>query len=238
MDPLAAARALLPGWLAFVSLLALPLGLAAGWLARKRTRLAAVMVSSVIGALLAHLGGPVSLLGPAVAGFLGGSAVLAGYAVGRRQTPAPPAGRIAPRIALVVAWVLVFLAAEAGRMRALAPLSRRSPLAAVVLTGGEAWSLSNLARARAAGSQPKEAVVFYRAAFALDGRPEHLANATFVESHAGRCSEAKALADEAAHALARVTVGQGSWEAHLVARARIVADHCEKNVPDTDTDED
>jgi hypothetical protein len=233
VDPLAAARALLPGWLPFVSLLALPFGFAAGWLARKRTRLAAVMVSSVVGALMAHLGGPVSLLGAGVVGFLGGAAVLAGYAVGRRQTPAPPAGGLGRRFVIVLAWVLVFLAAEAGRVRALAPLSRRSPLAAVALTGGEAWSLSELARARAAGRQPKEAVAFYRAAFALDGRPEHLANAAFVESHAGRCPEAKALADEAA----RVSVRPASREALLVARARIVADHCGRGLPETREDD-
>ncbi|MDL2717061.1 MAG: hypothetical protein PT977_04850 [Acidobacteriota bacterium] len=232
MDPVSAARALLPAWLPFVSLLAFPFGFAAGWLARKRTRLAAVMVSSVVGALMAHLGGPASILGPAVAGFLGGSAVLAGYAVGRRRTPAPPAGGIARRAALVLAWVLVFLAAEAGRVRVLPPLSLRSPMAAVVLTGGEAWTLANLARACDAGRRP-EAVAFYRAAFALDGRPEHLAIATFVESHAGRCSEAKALADEAARAVARVPVRPGSWEANLVTRARTVADHCGGGIPET-----
>ena len=220
-------------WLPYVSLLALPLGFAAGWLARNRTRLAAVMVSSVFGALIAHLAGPVSNLGPGVAGFLGGAAVLAGYAAGKRRTPPPPPAGIARRFAIVLAWVLVFLAAEAGRVRALAPLSRRSPMAVVVLTGGEAWSLSELARARAAGRPPAEAVVLYRAAFALDGRPEHLANAAFVESHAGRCSEAKVLADEAARSLARVPVRPGSWEAHIVTRARIVADHCGRGIPET-----
>ena len=226
MDPVAAARVLLPAWLPFVSLLALPVGLAAGWLARKRTRLAAVMVSSVVGALLAHLGGPVSLLGPGVAGFLGSAAALGGYALGKGRAPAPPAGRLAGRIALVVVSVLVFLAAEVSRPRAVWAISRRSPLAAVVLTGGEAWPLSELARARAAAGRPADAVAFYRAAFALDRLPSHLANAAFVENRAGRCPEALALANEAAAALAREPGGPGSLESYLVGRARIVAGGC------------
>ncbi|HEX7616625.1 MAG TPA: hypothetical protein VF554_15285 [Thermoanaerobaculia bacterium] len=237
MDPLAAARAFLPGWLPFVSLLALPLGFAAGWLARNWTRLAAVMVSSVFGALIAHLGGPVSLLGPGVAGFLGGAAVLAGYAAGRRRTPPPPAGGIARRLAIVLAWVFVFLAAEAGRVRALAPLSRRNPMAAVVLTGGEAWPLSELARTRAAGLRAGDAVALYRAAFALDGRPGHLANATFAESHAGRCDAARGLADEARNALAKVPGRQDSLEKYLVGRAVDVARRCGNAPPGADEED-
>ncbi|MEO8585450.1 MAG: M48 family metalloprotease [Acidobacteriota bacterium] len=147
--------------------------------------------------------------------------------------PAPPAGGGAGRFALGAACAIVFVAAEAELPGAVAVLARRSPLAALAVTGGEAWPLSELARARAAGRRPAEAVAFYRAAFALDGRPEHLANAAFVESHAGRCSEAKALADEAARALARVRAGPDSWEAHLVTRARIVADHCGRGIPET-----
>ena len=224
MSPIASARALLPSWLPFLSLVALPLGFFAGWLARKRTRLAAVMVSSVVGALVAHLGGPLSLLGPNAAGFLGGAAALGGYALGKRKIPSPPAGRIAGRVALVAASVLVLVAAEVGRPRALAAVIRRSPLAAVALTGGEAGPLSELARARAAGGRPEDAVALYRAAFTLDGRPGHLANAAFVESHAGRCAEARALADESSRAAQRAGVTQ--WDRHLASRASDVAKRC------------
>ena len=101
----------------------------------------------------------------------------------------------------------------------------------MALTGGEAWPLSELARARAAGGRPADAVAFYRAAFALDGRPSHLANAAFVENRAGRCPEAQALADEAAAALARAPGGPGSLESYLVGRARIVARGCGKSLP-------
>jgi hypothetical protein len=172
-----------------------------------------------------------------VAGFLGGSSVLAGYAAGKRRTPPPPAGGIARRLAIVLAWVFVFLAAEAGRARALAPLSRRSPMAAVALTGGEAWSLSELARARAAGSRAGEAVALYRAAFALDGRPGHLANATFAESHAGRCDAARGLADEARNALAKVPGRQDSLEKYLVGRAVDVARRCGNAPPGADEED-
>ncbi len=238
MDPLSAARALLPSWLPFVSLFALPLGGIAGWLARKRTRFAAVLASSVVGALFAHLGGPLSLLGPGVTGFLGSAAALAGYALGSRRAPAPPAGRIAGRVALFSASVLVLAAAELGRPKAVAEATRRSPLAAVALTGGEAGPLAELARARDAGGKPEDAVVFYRAAYSLDGRPGHLANAAFVESHSGRCDAARALAAEAGRAAERA--GTAAWDRHLAARAADVAAHCGKAAPAgrDDPDED
>ncbi len=226
MSPIASARALLPSWLPFLSLVALPLGFFAGWLSRKRTRLAAVMVSSVVGALVAHLGGPLSLLGPGAAGFLGSAAALAGYALGKRNVPAPPQGGIAGRVALVAATVLVLVAAEVGRPRAVAEVIRRSPLAAVALTGGEPWPLSELARARAAGGRAEDAAPLYRAAFALDGRPIQLANAAFVERRNGHCNAARALADEALGALARRPGRPDALEAHLVARAKFVAARC------------
>ncbi|MGA7992225.1 MAG: hypothetical protein WCC53_12370, partial [Thermoanaerobaculia bacterium] len=125
MTPVSAARAVLPFWLPLVSLLSLPLGLFAGWLVRKRTRLAAVLVSSVLGALVAHLGGPLSFLGPGAAGFLGSAAALAGYALGKRKTPTPPAGGIAGRVALVGASLIVLVVAEVVRPRVLPAISRR-----------------------------------------------------------------------------------------------------------------
>lgn len=224
MDPLSTARALLPSWLPFVSLLALPLAGLAGWLVRKRSRFAAVMASSVVGALFAHLGGPLSLLGQGVTGFLGSAAALAGYALGSRRAPSPPAGRIAGRIALFSASVLVLAAAEVGRPMAVAEVTRRSPLTAVALTGGDAWTLSALAQARAAGGKPEDAVAFYRAAFALDGRPGHLANAAFVESGRDRCAEARSLAGEAAAAASRA--GTAELDRYLATRARRVAENC------------
>lgn len=234
MDSLSTARALLPFWLPFVPFLALPFGFAAGWLVRKRTRLAAVMASSVAGALVAHLGGPLSLIGSGATAFLGSAAALTGYALGRRKLPAPPSGRIAGRVALVVASVLVLAAAEIGRPRAVNAVSRRSPLAAVVLTGGEARALSDLSLARAALGRPEDAVAFARAAFALDGRPGHLANAAFVESRAGRCSAARALAEEAVQAARRAEVTE--WDRHLATRASEVAKHCAGAAPAVDTD--
>ena len=116
MDPLSGARALLPFWLPFVSLLALPLGFGAGWLvarvltplaarralaatdvpwierarlawpARTVTGLALVVVPAVLGALLGHLGGPLSILSRAAAGLVGGAAALVGYALGTWPT--------------------------------------------------------------------------------------------------------------------------------------------------------
>ena len=433
MDPLSAARALLPSWLPFVSLLALPLGFGAGWLlaraltpfvarrataaadvpwierarlawpARTVTGLALVVVPAVLGALLGHLGGPLSILSRAAAGLLGGAAALVGYALGTWPTarrllggaiggpgaflasgtafllvraphvvvaavvtafiPAPlsghaaeaaallalaavlafaaalgggiPAGRLlgllrtdarldravaaaasrerprvpralvmaaaypiafmaplgralvfsqgaldllgddeleavaihtlrgragarkapptetpevtAPalekmreatltppvrtgggrgRLALLVASALVFVAAEAAFARALPAISRRSPLAAVALTGGEAWPIAELARARSVGPREAEAAPLYRAAFALDGRPGHLANAAFAESRGGRCAAARALADQAADALASAAGEPDPLDAHLVGRARDVARRC------------
>ena len=103
-------------------------------------------------------------------------------------------------------------------------LSRRSPLAAVALTGGGVGPLSDLAGARAAGGKPAAAVALYRAAFALDGRPGHLANAAFVENRLARCAEARALADEAARAALRAGVSE--LDRHLAARASAVAAGC------------
>ena len=224
MDPLATARAFLPGWIPLVPLLALPFLFIAGWLARNRTRLAAVMVSSVAGALVAQLAGPLSLVGPGVAGFLGGSAAFAGYGLGRRRAPPPPAGSWAGRAGLVAAALLVLVAVEVTRPRVMPGLSRRSPLAAVALTGGGAGPLSDLAGARAADGKPAAAVAFHRAAFALDGRPGHLANAAFVESRLARCAEARALADEAGRAAQRPGVSE--LDRHLAARAVAVAARC------------
>ncbi len=141
-------------------------------------------------------------------------------------TPAVPAGGGAGRVALLVACALVFVAAELLLARALPAVARRSPLAAVALTGGEAWPVSELARVRALGPRAADAAPLYRAAFALDGRPGHLANAAFVESRGGRCDAAKALAEEAAEALAHVPGRPDPWDAHLVARARVVASRC------------
>lgn len=321
MDPLAAARALLPAWLPFASLLALPLGFAAGWLAalvltplayrralaardahwterarlawpaRKWSSLALVAVPAVLGAFVAHLGGPLSLAGRGLTGFLGGTAALAGYALGtypsalslqgpsiggrwrhlsivaagtlpavfaaplRRalavpeNAPGPPDGAVlgadaggeagpkpaplasgrAGRFALLLGCVAAFVAAEAGFARALPTIARRSPLAAVALTGGEPWPLSELARSRAAVGRPTDAVAFYRAAYALDGRPGHLANAAFVENRSGRCPEARALADEALRATRRAGVGE--WDRHLAGRAVDVAGRCGAETP-------
>ena len=224
MDSTSAARPFLPFWLPLLPLLALPFVFLAGWLARKWSRFAAVMVSSVAGALVAHLAGPLSLLGPGVAGFLGGTAAFAGYGLGRRRAPPPPPGSISGRAALVGASVLVLVAVEVGRPRVMPVLSRRSPLAAVALTGGAAGPLSDLAGARAAGGKPAAAVAFYRAAFALDGRPGHLANAAFVENRLARCAEARALADEAGRAAQRPGVSE--LDRHLAARAAAVATRC------------
>ncbi len=318
MDPLSAARALLPAWLPFASFLSLPLGALAGWLAaraltpfayrkvlaardapgterarlgwpaRKWASLATVVVPAVIGAFVAHLGGPISLIGRGTAGFFGGTAALAGYAMGmypgllrlhgpsiggrwrslaivvtgtlpailsaplRRAlgvsesvlgppddaalpdeagrevgpAPPPPASGRAGRIALVVASVLVFVAAEAGFVRALPAISRRSPIAAVALTGGDAWALSELARATAAGGKPGDAVALYRAAFFLDGRPGHLADATFLESRTGRCAAARDLAAEAGRAARRA--GTAELDRYLAGRAADVAAQCGK----------
>jgi hypothetical protein len=202
---------------------------------RKRTRLAAVLVSSVLGALVAHLGGPLSFLGPGAAGFLGSAAALAGYALGKRKTPTPPAGGIAGRVALVGASLIVLVVAEVVRPRVLPAISRRSPLASVALTGGEAGPLSELARARAAGGESRDAVALYRAAFALDGLPRHLANATFAENRVGRCSEARALASEAVGAAHRE--GVTAWDRHLAARAADVASRCSTKAPRADRED-
>ena len=433
MDPLSPARALLPFWLPFFALLALPLGLGSGWIsarilsplaarralasrdaswaaraalvwpARRFTALALVVVPAVLGALLGHLGGPLSILGRAAAGLGGGAAALAGYALGTWPTarrllgtaigargaflaagaalllvrlphvvaaavvtafiPVPLSGHVAeaaalllaaavlalgaalgggvlagralgllridarleravraaagqagvaaPRalvvaapfpaafmapmrralvfsqgaldllddeeaeavaahtmgaragglpaaaaetpgvtaralekmdeatltppvrvgggagsVVLLVASALLFVAAEAGFTRALPAISRRSPLAAIALTGGEPWTISELARARAAGPREADAAPLYRAAFALDGRPGHLAEAAFVESRGGRCGAARLLADEAADALALSPVRPDPLDAHLVDRARAVARRC------------
>lgn len=182
------------------------------------------MVSSVAGALVAHLAGPLSLVGPGVAGFLGGTAAFAGYGLGRRRASPPPAGSIAGRAALVAASVLVLVAVEVGRPRVMPVLSRRSPLAAVALTGGGAEPLPALASVRAAEGKPAAAVALYRAAFALDGRPAHLANAAFVENRLARCAEARALADEAGRAARRPGVSE--LDRHLAARAAAVATRC------------
>ncbi len=433
MDPLSGARALLPFWLPFVSLLALPLGFGAGWLvarvltplaarralaatdvpwterarlawpARTVTGLALVVVPAVLGALLGHLGGPLSILSRAAAGLVGGAAALVGYALGtwptarrllggaiggpgtflasgtalllvraphvvaaatvtafiptplsghfaeaaallllaavlalaaalgggllagralgllrrdarleraasaasRRErveaprvfvmaapfpaafmapmrrglvfsqgtldllddeeleavaartirarddgrtaleaetpgfaaralekmreatlTPPVPAGGGTGRLVLLVASALVFVAAEAAFAWSIPAISRRSPLAAVALTGGEAWPIAALARARSVGPREADAAPLYRAAFALDGRPEHLANAAFAESRGGRCVAARALADQAADALARAAGPPDPLDAHLVWRARDVARRC------------
>ena len=302
-----------------MSLLALPLAGLAGWLAalvltpfayrkvlaardlswterarlaepaRKWTNLALASISAVIGTLVAHLGGPISVLGRGTAGFLGGAAALAGYATGmypallrlhgpsiggrwhslaivvtgtlpvaltaplrralgvsarapdmagdaalpddagRGLGPTPPASGLAGRAALVFASVLVFVAAEAGFARALPAVMRRSPIAAVALTGGDAWPLSELAQARAAGGKPEDAVALYRAAFSLDGRPEHLANAAFVESRVGRCDSARALAAEAGRAAQ--LVGTSALDRYLAVRATNVAAHCSRMAP-------
>ena len=141
-------------------------------------------------------------------------------------TPPFPADAGAGRIALLVASALAFIAAEAGLARALPAISRRSPLAAVALTGGDAWTISELARARALGPREEDAAPLYRAAFALDGRPGHLAEAAFAESRGGRCGAARLLADEAADALARIPGPPDPLDAHLVGRARAVARRC------------
>ncbi|MBK9062931.1 MAG: hypothetical protein IPL89_07005 [Acidobacteria bacterium] len=224
MDPIAAARTFLPFWLPLLPLLVLPFAFLAGWLARKRTRFAAVMVSSVAGALVAHLAGPLSLVGPGVAGFLGGTAAFAGYGLGRRRAPPTPPESIARRAASLGAALLVLVAVEVGRPRVMPVLSRRSPLAAVALTGGGAGPLSDLASDRAAGEKPAAAVAFYRAAFMLDGRPGHLANAAFVENRLARCAEARALADEAGRAAQRPGVSE--LDRHLATRAAAVAARC------------
>lgn len=148
--------------------------------------------------------------------------------------PAKPASGAGGRLALVLASGCVFVGAEAVRPELVAAVSRGSALAAVALTGGEPWALSELARERAAGARPEDAVVFYRAAFARDGRPGTLANAAFVENRAGRCPEAKALADEAGQALARLPGRPDPWDQHLVARAADVAARCGRRAPDGD----
>ena len=138
--------------------------------------------------------------------------------------PLPPARGGVGRFALLLGCALAFVGAEAGFTRALPAIVRSSPVAAVALTGGDAWPVSELARARAAGGRPEDAVAFYRAAFSLDGRPGHLANAAFVESRMGRCDAARGLAAEAGRA-ARVA-GTAAWDRHLAARAADVAAHC------------
>lgn len=138
--------------------------------------------------------------------------------------PAPPAGGGAGRFLLLLACAIAVVASEAGFARALPALARRNPDAAVALTGGEPGPLSELARARAARGSPGDAVVLYRAAFALDGRPGHLANATFVENRSGRCEEARALAEQALGASR--AAGVSEWDRHLASRAADVARRC------------
>jgi Zn-dependent protease with chaperone function len=152
--------------------------------------------------------------------------------------PAPPAGGGAGRFALLFACALVFVGAEVGFARALPAISRRSPIGAMALTGGEPWPLSELARSDAAAGRPEDAVALYRAAFALDGRPGHLANAAFVENRSGRCETARALAREAAGVLERAPGRPDPWEAHLVARAADVAAHCRAASAGDDDPED
>jgi hypothetical protein len=149
--------------------------------------------------------------------------------------PGRPASGLAGRLALGFVCALVFVAAESGRPRAVGALSRRSPLAAVALTGGDPWTLSELARARAAGGRPEEAVALYRGAFTLDGGPGHLANAAFVESRSGRCDAAKALADEALRA-SRLP-GVPSLARYLAGRAVDVARRCGTADPNEDDDD-
>ena len=148
--------------------------------------------------------------------------------------PLPPEGGGAARFALVLACAAAVVGVELGFARLLPSVSRTSPIAAVALTGGDAWPLSELARARAAAAQPASAVAFYRAAFALDGRPGHLANAAFVENRLGRCAEAQALAAEAARAAQGPGVNE--WDRHLAARAEAVTSHCGVPVPADDED--
>ncbi len=148
--------------------------------------------------------------------------------------PAPPAGGGAGRFALLFVCALAFVGAEAGFARALPETSRRSPIGAVALTGGDPWPLSELARASAAEGKLENAVAFYRAAFALDGRPGHLANAAFLESRSGRCDAARALAAEAG--LAAQRAGTSVWDRHLAGRAADVASHCEKAAAAKDDD--
>lgn len=144
--------------------------------------------------------------------------------------PAPPAGGGAGRLGLALACAAVFVGAELSFPRGVAAVSRRHPAAAVALTGGEAWTVSELARARAAGGRPSDSVALYRAAFALDGRPGHLANASFVENRSGRCPEAQALAAEALAAARRA--GVSGWDRHLADRAADVARRCTGARPD------
>jgi Zn-dependent protease with chaperone function len=138
--------------------------------------------------------------------------------------PAPPARGGAGRFALLLVCALAFAGAEAGFARALPAIVRSSPIGAVALTGGDAWPLSELARARAAGGKPEDAVALYRAAFALDGRSGHLANAAFVESRIGRCDAARDLAADAGRAA--LVAGTAALDRHLAARAADVAAHC------------
>ena len=140
--------------------------------------------------------------------------------------PAPPARGGVGRFALVLVCAIVFAGAEAGFARALPAIVRSSPIRAVALTGGDAWPLSELARARAAGGKPQDGVALYRAAFSLDGRPGHLANAAFIESRIGRCDAARDLAAEAARAAQ--LAGTAVWDRHLAARAADVAAHCDR----------
>ena len=149
--------------------------------------------------------------------------------------PGRPASGLAGRLALGFVCALVFVAAETGRPGAVGALSRRNPLAAVALTGGEPWPLSELAGARAAEGRSEEAVVLYRAAFTLDGSPRHLANAAFVASRSGRCDAAKVLADEALRA-SRLP-GVSSWDRYLAGRAVDVARRCGTANPDEDDDD-
>ncbi len=111
---MAAARALLPAWLPFVSLATIPVAFAAGWAAARlltpllfrralaassahwteRARLAwparrasvvlLLFLPAVLGAFLANLAGPFSVAGPSVTGLLAGAAALAGVALGMR----------------------------------------------------------------------------------------------------------------------------------------------------------
>ncbi len=172
MDPLSAARALLPFWLPFVSLLALPLGFGAGWLlarvltplaarralaagdahwterarlawpARKLTGLALVAVPAVLGALVGHLGGPLSVLGRAAAGLAGGTGALAGYALGtwptvRRLLGAPtgsPGSFLASSAALLLVRLPHVVAAAVVTAFIPTPLSGHVADAAALLS--------------------------------------------------------------------------------------------------------
>ena len=128
------------------------------WPARKWTSLAAVAIPAVLGALVAHLGGPSRSSGRGTAGLLAGAAALAGFALGMwpvaRRLHGPAIGGPARFLASSVSLLLV----RAPHVVVAAP-SRRSCLRASPATAARRPPFSrsgpsSCSRPRSAAASP------------------------------------------------------------------------------------